>query len=92
MYADFATDGPATATESAEFTPALAAFAGPAPQPRLTVLVRYFLLISFLVLGVLSLVGCGAHDGNGVSAANATHQVQANTTPVTDAVNNYAAT
>ena len=90
MHADFATDGPATSTGPAELTPALAAFAGPAPQPRPTVLVRYFLLISFLVLGVLSLVGCGAH-GNGASAANATHQVQANTTPVTDAVNNYAA-
>ena len=95
MYADFAADGPATSTEPAELTPALAAFAGPAPQPRLTVLVRYFLLISLLVLGVLFSVGCGATagaaHGNGVSAANATNQVQANTTPVTDAVNNYAA-
>ncbi len=95
MYADFATDGPATATEPAELTPVLAAFAGPAPRSRLTVLVRYFLPMSFLVLGVLFSVGCGATagaaHGNGVSAANATNQVQANTTPVTNAVNNYAA-
>src|ERR1700688_1057118 len=93
MYADVATDGPATATERPELAPVLVAFAGPAPQSRLAVLFRYFLLMSFLVLGVLFSVGCGATagaaHGNGASAANATNQ--ANTTPVTDAVNNYAA-
>jgi hypothetical protein len=95
MYADFATDGPATATEPPELAPVLVAFAGSAPQSRPTVLFRYFLLMSFLVLGVLLSVGCGATagaaHGNGVNAANATSQAQANTTPVTDAVNNYAA-
>jgi hypothetical protein len=53
------------------------------------------LMVGFLVLGVLFSVGCGATAGaahsNGVSAANATNQVQANTTPVSDAVNNYSA-
>ncbi len=59
------------------------------------------LMAGFLVLGVLFSVGCSATAGtahsNGVSAANATNatnatnQVQANTTPVTDAVNNYSA-
>src|SRR5208283_4095763 len=86
---------PASATEQPGLAPVLVGFAGSAPQSRLTVLFRYFLLMSFLVLGVLSWVGgcetAGAAHGNGVSAANATNQVQANTTPVTDAVNNYAA-
>jgi hypothetical protein len=94
MSAYYATDGPATATEPPTLAPVLVAFPGPAPQSRLAVLFRYFLLMCFLVLGVLSSVGCGATAGahsNGVSAANATNQVQANTTPVTDAVNNYAA-
>ena len=53
------------------------------------------LMVGFLVLSVLFSVGCGATaraaHSNGVSAANATNQVQANTTPVTDAVNNYSA-
>src|SRR5271165_3068401 len=95
MYADYATGSPASATEQPGLAPVLVGFAGSAPQSRLTVLFRYFLLMSFLVLGVLFSVGCGATagaaHGNGVSAANATNQVQANTTPVTDAVNNYAA-
>lgn len=95
MSAYYATSGPATATEQPTLAPVLVAFAGPAPQSRLTVLFRYFLLMSFLVLGVLFSAGCGATagaaHGNGVSAANATNQVQANTTPVTDAVNNYSA-
>jgi hypothetical protein len=98
MSAYYATSGPATATEQPTLAPVLVAFAGPAPQSRLTVLFRYFLLMSFLVLGVLFSAGCGATagaaHGNGVSATNATNatnQVQANTTPVTDAVNNYSA-
>ncbi len=95
MYADYATGSPASATEQPGLAPVLVGFAGSAPQSRLTVLFRYFLLMSFLVLGVLFSVGCGATagaaHGNGVSAANATNQVQANTAPVTDAVNNYAA-
>jgi hypothetical protein len=95
MSAYCATDGTVTATEPPTLAPVLVAFPGPAPQSRLAVLSRYFLLMCFLVLGVLFSVGCGATAGaahsNGVSAANATSQVQANTTPVTDAVNNYAA-
>ena len=94
MSAYYATGEPATA-EQPTLAPVLVAFAGPAPQARLTVLFRYFLLMCFLVLGVLFSVGCGATAGaahsNGVSAANATNQVQANTTPVTNAVNNYSA-
>jgi hypothetical protein len=95
MSAYYATDGPVTATEPPTLVPVLVAFPGPAPQSRLAVLFRYFLLLCLLVLGVLFSVGCGATAGaahsNGASAANATKQVQANTTPVTDAVNNYAA-
>ncbi len=94
MYADYATGRPASATEQPELAPVLVAFAGSAPQSRLTVLFRYFLLMSFLVPGVLFSVGCGATagaaHGNGVSAANAKNQVQANTTPVSNAVNDYA--
>jgi Domain of unknown function (DUF4389) len=58
MYADFATDGPATATERPELAPVLVAFAGPAPQSRLTVLVRIFMVIPELI--VLWLLGIAA--------------------------------
>jgi len=53
------------------------------------------LMVGFLVLGVLFSVGGGAIDGvalsNGVSAANAASQVQADASPVSNAVNNYSA-
>ena len=53
------------------------------------------LVMGFLVLGVLVAGGSGAIDavalGNGVSAANAARQVQADASPVSTAVNNYSA-
>ena len=53
------------------------------------------LMAGFLVLGVLFSAGSGAIDAaalsNGVSAANATSQVLADASPVTNAVNNYSA-
>ena len=92
MSAYYASGGPATATEQPALAPVLVM---PGQRNRLAVLFRYFPLMCVLVLGVLFSVGCGATAGaahsNGGSATNATNQVQANTTPVTDAVNNYSA-
>jgi hypothetical protein len=58
MSAYYATGGPATATEQPTLAPVLVAFAGPAPQSRLTVLVRIFMAIPQLV--VLWLLGIAA--------------------------------
>ena len=94
MSAYYATGGPATATEQPTLAPVLVAFAGSAPQSRLTVLVRYFLDglpgARRAVLGRLRREH-GVGHGNGVSAANAANQVEADAIPVTNAVNNYAA-
>jgi hypothetical protein len=53
------------------------------------------LMIGFLVLGVLvsvsSCASAAATMGSGVSATNAANQVLADASPVTNAVNNYAA-
>lgn len=60
MSAYYATDGPAAATEQPTLAPVLVAFAGPAPQARLTVLVRIFMVIPQLIvlwpLGVAAMV------------------------------------
>ena len=58
MSAYYATGGPALATEQSTLAPVLVAFAGPAPQSRLTVLVRIFMVIPQLV--VLWLLGVAA--------------------------------
>jgi hypothetical protein len=84
MSAYCASGEPAAATEQPTLAPVLVM---PGQLNRLAVLFRYFPLICFLVLGVLFSAGCSATAG----ATNATNQVQANTTPVTDAVNNYSA-
>jgi len=60
MAAYYATGGPASATEQPMLAPVLVGFAGPAPQSRLTVLVRILMVIPQLVvvwlLGVAALV------------------------------------
>jgi Domain of unknown function (DUF4389) len=60
MAAFYATGGPASATEQPTLAPVLVGFAGPAPQSRLTVLVRILMVIPQLVvlwlLGVAALV------------------------------------
>jgi hypothetical protein len=52
------------------------------------------LVVGFLVLGVLFWAGFGVIDavavGNGVSAVNAANQVQADSSPVSNAINNYS--
>ena len=58
MSAYYATGGPATATEQPTLAPVLVAFAGSAPQSRLTVLLRIFLVIPQLI--VLWLLGIAA--------------------------------
>jgi len=58
MSAYYATGGPATATEQPTLAPVLVAFAGPAPQSRLTVLLRIFMVIPQLI--VLWLLGIAA--------------------------------
>ena len=58
MSAYYATGGPAMATEQPTLAPVLVAFAGPAPQSRLTVLLRIFLVIPQLI--VLWLLGIAA--------------------------------
>ena len=56
MSAYYATGGPAQATERPTLAPVLVAFAGPAPQSRLTVLVRIILAIPQLfVLWLLAI-------------------------------------
>ncbi len=58
MSAYYATGGPATATTQSTPAPVLVAFADPAPQSRLTVLFRIFMVIPQLV--VLWLLGIAA--------------------------------
>lgn len=58
MSAYYATGGPATATEQPTLAPVLVAYAGPAPQSRLTVLLRIFMVIPQLI--VLWLLGIAA--------------------------------
>ena len=58
MSAYYATGGPATATAQSTPAPVLVAFADPAPQSRLTVLFRIFMVIPQLV--VLWLLGIAA--------------------------------
>ena len=58
MSAYYATGGPATATEQPTLAPVLVGFAGPAPQSRLTVLLRIFMVIPQLI--VLWLLGIAA--------------------------------
>jgi hypothetical protein len=50
---------PPTATEQQALAPVLVAFAGPAPQSRLTVLVRIFMVIpQLIVVGLLGIAAC----------------------------------
>ena len=58
MSAYYATDGPAPATEQPTLAPVLVAFAGPAPQSRLTVLFRIFMAIPQLI--IVGLLGIAA--------------------------------
>ncbi len=58
MYADYATGRAASATEQPGLAPVLVGFAGSAPQSRLTVLFRIFMVIPQLV--VLWLLGVAA--------------------------------
>ena len=56
MSAYYATGGPATVTEQSQLAPVLVAFPGPAPQSRLTVLVRIFMVIpQFVILWLLGI-------------------------------------
>jgi Domain of unknown function (DUF4389) len=56
MSAYYATGNPAQGTEQATLAPVLVAFAGPAPQSRLTVLVRLILAIpQFVVVWLLGI-------------------------------------